>query len=238
MLRLVDFLLVVRSSSAGAISEESGDSRQTTGLDPSLAGIPRTALRPRISTLGTGKWQLRKPRLERDMARRGMTGWPLWTALAAFAASSGALASIPVQIRLIIVSADPHDQALSRGFATILQEYGAFLNAGSPAYQPDILRCLAERRGREACVRSALKPGEQDREMPPVVVLIDRASANGHEWRCPGAGEDDFAPARQTVSVRMKAALLGSLATRFQERKKAIECILSAASEAQGRVRR
>jgi len=157
--------------------------------------------------------------------------------VAAVAVLSSAQASIPPSIRLIVVSEDPHDQALSRGFATILQEYGAFLNSGSPAYQPDIRRCLATRSGRESCVRSALKPGNQDKETPPVVVLVSRTATNRHEWRCVGVGDVDFAPARQTVSVRLSAALLGPMSMRFQERKKAIECILAAASEAQGRIR-
>lgn len=170
-------------------------------------------------------------------ARRCLMGSIVSAVLAANLTSAPAHASIPVGVRLIIVSADIHDQALGRGFAKILEEYAAFLIAGSPVYRTAVVRCLENGADQEACVRGVLTPGDNDKDLPPVVVVVRRTGSDQHEWRCIGAGDQAYAPARQTVSLRMAEAMAGDASARFAARKIATDCILAAASEAQGRVR-
>lgn len=149
-----------------------------------------------------------------------------------------AAASMPVGIRIILVSPDPHDEALNRGFVAVLEEYHAFVDAGHPVLFADFSRCAAlASAAREACVRAELKPNPADRDNPPVVVIATREGGSRYRWQCIGVGERPWAASKQSVRLDLKRALLAKPGLRFAARRTAVDCIMAAASEAEGRVR-
>ena len=161
-------------------------------------------------------------------------------ALAALAVSVAAplAASIPVSLRLTLLSADRHDEALNRGFLAMLEEYDAFVAVGDPVpFARDVLsRCLG-RADSAACTRATIVAQPVDRDQPPVVVIVTRAGRDRYRWQCFGTADQPWSPARQDITLDLKQALFGTPEVRFQARRRAVDCIMAAASEANGRVR-
>lgn len=165
--------------------------------------------------------------------------------LAAVASTSGPVAaSIPVAVRLTIVSESHYEQATARAYARFLSENGNFLIAGNHVagapriYRSELIKCIDEQDDQAGCARRLLQPHEADREYPPVVVLVSRGDADGTQrWRCVGSADEDYWAERQSTELRLDKAMFGSPEEREAERAKAVECIFAAGTEAGGRVK-
>lgn len=156
----------------------------------------------------------------------------------ALVAAAPLAASMPVSLRLTLISADRHDEALNRGFIAVLADYEAFLLAGDPLpFARDALsRCL-KLVEKAACTRTAVVSQAIDQDQPPVVVIVTKVAKDRHRWQCFGAGDQPWSPARQDIRLDLKRAMFGTPEVRFQARRRAVDCIMAAASEANGRVR-
>ena len=158
-------------------------------------------------------------------------------ALAILAAAPLA-ASMPVSLRLTLMSVDRHDEALNRGFIAMLEDYEAFLLAGDPLpFARDALSHCLKLVEKAACTRNAIVPQAVDRDQPPVVVIVTAVTNDRHRWQCFGAGDQAWSPARQDITLDLEQAMFGTPEVRFQARRRAVDCIMAAASEAKGRVR-
>lgn len=162
-----------------------------------------------------------------------------WVAavILAVAPMATASASIPVGLRLVLVSPDAHDQALNRGFLAMLIEYHAFYLAEQAPLTSDFARCTSLTERLESCVRDALKPSPNDQENPPVVIIATSEPDNKFRWQCFGVGMEAYVAAKQDVRLDLMRAMFTHPEEKFKWRREAIDCIMAAASEAEGRVR-
>ena len=167
----------------------------------------------------------------------------LMAALAlAGALAAPALAFIPVGVRLVVVSDDPHAQAVSRAYAEYLVEGRNFLIAegvqGAPTIYPaELAKCVARGEQAAACARAAIPPHELNKEYPPVALLATHVSGSLYRWRCVGAAGEDYWPERQTVTIDLSEAMFGTPEQRAGWRDKAVACIFAAGTESGGRIR-
>ena len=158
-------------------------------------------------------------------------------ALASIVGAMPLAASIPVGLRLTLLSADRNDEALNRGFLAILVDYQAFLLSGHPApiAREALSRCTGKDEVRQ-CVRAALGGQASHPDHPSVVVLTSRIDPYRYRWQCFGVGAGPWSAARQDITLDLKIGLFGKAGERFEVRRRATACIMAAASEAQGRV--
>jgi hypothetical protein len=175
---------------------------------------------------------------QKMMNLRTLRGTAHAIAALAVVAAAPLAASMPVSLRLTLMSADRHDEALSRGFISVLEHYEGFLLAGEPMpFARDALsRCL-KLVEKAACTRTAIVRQAIDQDQPPVVVIVTRVGRDRYRWQCSGAGDQPWSPARQDVTLDLKQAMFGTPEVRVQARRRAVDCIMAAASEAKGRVR-
>lgn len=168
-----------------------------------------------------------------------MTGWKrAWLAVAILAVAPLSTASaVPVGLRLVLVSPNPHDEALNRGFIAVLVEYYAFYLAGSLSFASNFASCANLSEGLGACVRGAIKPTANDQDNPPVVVIATSEPDGKFRWRCFGVGKEAYAAPKQDVRLDLMRAMFSFPQERLTGRRQAVDCIMAAASEAGGRVR-
>ena len=153
-----------------------------------------------------------------------------------------AFGSIPVSVRLVVVSDDAYGRALNRAYGELLSEGGNFLIAedvpGGPIIYPDKLAaCTAKAADMAACARAEIPAHEINRDYPPVAVLATREKGSVYRWRCVGAAGEDYWPERQTVTIDLSKAMFGTPEERAALRGKALDCIFAAGTEAGGRIK-
>ena len=172
-----------------------------------------------------------------------LNGWKPIAALALAAAlAAPALAFIPVGVRLVVVSDDPHAQAVSRAYAEYLVQGRNFLIAegvqGAPIIYPaDLTKCAAKGEEAAVCARAAIPAHELNKEYPPVALLATHVSGSRYRWRCVGAAEEDYWPERQTLTIDLGQAMFGTPEQRADWRDRAVACIFAAGTEAGGRIK-
>ena len=162
--------------------------------------------------------------------------------VAMLAVAVPAQGSIPVAVRLIVVSGDPHSQALNRAYAEYLAAGDNFLIAqptgDAPVIYPDKLAtCVSQADDVGACARAEVPVHETNKQYPPVALLATQVSASVYQWRCVGPADQDYWAERQTVTIDLSEAMFGTPAQRADWRTVAVNCIFAAGTESEGRIR-
>jgi hypothetical protein len=166
------------------------------------------------------------------------------TSLAGVAVAAAALllhpaasrASIPPSLSLLILSDDPHTEALSRSYVEFLVAGENFLVAGPPMPRRTVAECLGRAGDVVSCIAGKVAASPMDGRAPPVVVLA-RPAKGGISWLCVGSDPKNVGKTSKRVTIDLQAALFGTGELRAAQRAVALGCLFGAAAEAQGIIR-
>lgn len=145
-------------------------------------------------------------------------------------------ASIPPALSLLVLSDEPHAEALSRAYVEFLSTGGNFLVAGPPVPRRAAAQCLGKAGDVVSCVAQKVAAGPIDRRAPPVVVVV-RPEKGGVFWLCVGSDPKKIGKTSKRVSIDLQAALFGTPPSRAAQRTIALGCLFGAAAEAEGIIR-
>lgn len=153
------------------------------------------------------------------------------------AAPFAAAASIPPSIAPIIVSNDKQTEAINGAYLEWLSRNENFLIADGPIMRWQAADCLRRRGEPVGCIHRLLREKPANKQAPPVVLLIRRGEGDNYHWICVGYGRQPETVTPR-ASIDLKSAMFGDAAARAEMRDKALRCLFSAASEAEGVIRR
>ncbi|HEX8215533.1 MAG TPA: hypothetical protein VF582_08700 [Allosphingosinicella sp.] len=145
-------------------------------------------------------------------------------------------ASIPPSLSLLVLSDDPHTEALSRSYVEFLVAGENFLVAGRPLSRRTAVECLGKAGDVVSCIAEKLAASPKDGRAPPVVVIA-RPVKGGISWLCVGSDPKKVGKTSKRVTIDLQAALFGTGELRAAQRAVALGCLFGAAAEAQGIIR-
>lgn len=153
--------------------------------------------------------------------------------------SSAAWADIPVSIRVGVYSEDFEQRALAKSYVQYLAALDEFQlsEEGMPLVSMNWVEpCWGKEIEPDQCVRELIKPGDLDKELPPIAVLVFKKADGAQRWICLGAGDAPYWREKQRIDVNLEKALFGTPEERASIRRRAVACIFAAGTEAGGRI--
>ena len=148
-----------------------------------------------------------------------------------------AAASIPPSLALLVVSDDPHAEALSLAYVEYLIANENFLDADSTLPRWQIADCLKRAGDLVSCVAAQIAAKPIDKRAPPVVVVVQPIDGDVYRWRCVGADPTRQGKTAKSVSIDLQKALFGTREARIAQRTAAMGCLFGAGAEADGVIR-